>query len=171
MIYKSLLFLAATSLVVYPVTAQNLSEYPHPATDVLASRNSQEELSRSKKLEAIAQLRPTQRLRIEVLHQALIEGYFHGFTGDTLYLVSEKDIKPIMVDSMSGLWVLGTAPGRGAILGGVLGGTIAAFVVWLIDDTDNNGQDNVRSIGIAVAAGITVGTLVGFIPFWQRRYP
>ena len=147
MTQKSLVLLGATLLLAYPVMAQS-----------------------SDKLKVLGQLQSGQRVRIQARQLALMEGYFYRFNGDTLYLSSKKGMKPIAVDSMSSLWVIGTSPGEGAMIGGILGAAVAALLVWKTGETDGQ-QEAVFWILSGAVGGTVLGTLVGLIPSWKQRYP
>jgi hypothetical protein len=106
---------------------------PHTQTETEASRP---ELS-----SALSGLKAQQKIRVEALNVAPIEGRFHRVFDSTLVLeLTEKDLivpKPVPIASIQSLQVEKDRKGRGALIGAVVGATIMS--VWGAEEDDESG--------------------------------
>ena len=93
------------------------------------------------------------------------------------HVVLSADPQPLRVaaTTIDTLWTRGNAGVTGAIVGGLLLGTLGAALgaAYPEESTDaTRGEVMPLAIGVGLAGGAVLGGLIGLaIPKWQRRYP
>jgi hypothetical protein len=131
---------------------------------------------RTQKKTSLEGLRSGQRIRVGTISGDFMEGTFVRADESAFLISLTEGETQVELDVMRELWVRKRSPGKGALLGAIIGGAIGAFVVWMSDDDDTlddiggGNRDAVMILG-GVSGGIVVGTVIGLLPYWRQCFP
>ena len=139
----------------------------------LSGATAQQVTERQTALESLAD---SQWVRLKVSHVA---GRYEGrlLQRGPDHLVLSADTQPLRVaaTTIDTLWSRGNAGVTGAIVGGLVLGTLGAALgaAYPEESTDaTRGEVMPLAIGVGLAGGAVLGGLIGLaIPKWHRRYP
>jgi hypothetical protein len=127
---------------------------------------------------AFNSLADSQWVRLKVPHVAgRSEGRLLERTSDHLVLSADPQPLQVPATTIDTLWTRGNAGVTGAIVGGLVLGTLGAALgaAYAGETTENDftsGQAMLFVGGIGLAGGAVLGGLTGlFIPKWHRQYP
>jgi hypothetical protein len=125
-----------------------------------------------------AAIKPGRTMRVES-GEDVVEGPFQRFVADTLWLGSTAGVEgvPFAADSIRTVWTRGSAAGKGALIGGLVGGVLLiAAAGALVSDTSDISEVNesgfITAGALGFAGGAVLGALVGSTrPGWHQKYP
>ena len=128
---------------------------------------------------AFNSLADSQWVRLKVPHVAgRYEGHLLQRGPDHLVLSAEPEPLRIAATTIDTLWTRGNAGVTGAIVGGLVLGTLGAVLgaAWAEHSTEHDaagaGEVMLVTGGVGLAGGAVLGGLIGLaIPKWHRRYP
>ena len=125
---------------------------------------------------AFESLADSQWVRLKVSHVAgRNEGRLLQRGPDHVVLSADPQPLRVAATTIDTLWTRGNAGVTGAIVGGLLLGTLGAALgaAYPEESTDaTRGEVMPLAIGVGLAGGAVLGGLIGLaIPKWQRRYP
>jgi hypothetical protein len=139
----------------------------------LSSAAAQQVTARQSAFESLAD---SQWVRLHVPHVAgRYEGRLLGRGPDHVVLSAEPEPLRIAATTIDTLWTRGNAGVTGAIVGGLVLGTLGAVLgaAYPEESTDaTRGEVMPFAVGVGLAGGALLGGLIGLaIPKWHRQYP
>ena len=127
---------------------------------------------------AFERLADSQWVRLAVPHVAgRYEGRVLQHSPDQLVLSAEPEALRVPATTIDTLWTRGNAGLTGAIVGGLVLGTLGAALgaAYVGETTENDFTTAEGALfvgGIGLAGGAILGGITGlFIPKWHRQYP
>ncbi len=128
---------------------------------------------------ALARLGARQRVRIVTRDSEFVEGSVMAASPNLLRLRTDGTLMDLPASRVDSLWVRsGSHAGRGALIGGALGGIgMAALAAATTTSSSvcfrcNAGTFLAPAVVVGVAGGALVGALIGAaVPKWQLRVP
>jgi hypothetical protein len=157
------------------VSSANLAS---PVSLAVTHTQTEAEATRPELSSALSGLKAQQKIRVEALNVAPIEGRFHRVSDDTLVLeLTEKDLivpKPVPIASIQSLQIEKDRKGRGALIGAVVGATIMG--VWGAADYEESAPWSeteliVTGVVIGAIGGSIAGLIIGSVTNrWEEIY-